>query len=205
MIGLVLLLVLTSASDHAPLAAAAIAPSLWNPGRAVALRDGDLVFRTGPSFTSNLVMAQRRGSRFSHVGLALWIDGQLQVLHAAPAEAGRDGGGVVLQPMSKFSDPEHAVDLAVFRPTALDEEGRRMLRTYALAQLGKPFDDDFLVSEDSRMYCTELAMKALRAAGIDAVNAVPRIQIPLHQEAIPVPDDLRRWRGLTLLPVVPLS
>jgi permuted papain-like amidase YaeF/Yiix C92 family enzyme len=167
-------------------AVALVASPTW----ADRLRDGDLLFRTGRDMTSRIVLAQSSDSRYSHVGMVIVQDGRPLVLHAVPT------GGVVLQTLAYFAAPERAAEVAALRPTALGDLGRVALRAYALAQVGKPFDDELAYSEDSRLFCTELVMKALAKAGIDADTPVPRVRVPLHDEAIPTPDDLSRWTGL---------
>jgi len=185
----------------------AVPHALFQPSRVGQLRDGDLVFRAGRDLVSNLVLSQRDRSRYSHVGLLLW-QGQAPadmpyVVHAVPADE-QGPGGVRLERLDQFAASDVASRVAVLRSRALsagDVTARlRELRAYALAQLGKPFDDAFAYSDDSQLYCTELVLKALARAGID-VQAVPRVWLPLHEESIALPDDLSQWPGIAEIAV----
>jgi hypothetical protein len=178
--------------------------ALFEPSRVNQLRDGDLVFRAGRDLVSNLVLSQRDRSRYSHVGLLVWQADAPYVVHATPADA-QGPGGVRLERLVRFAASDVASRVAFMRPQRLAvveargiRDGSAELRAYALAQLGKPFDDAFLYSEDSQLFCTELVLKALASSGID-VQAVPRVTLPLHDESIPLPDDLSRWPGLALI------
>lgn len=61
-----------------------------------------------------------------------------------------------------------------------------------MKQIGKPFDYAFLLSEDDKLYCTELALKSLASAGIDISASLPYIQVMMLAEPVIPPDYLRR-------------
>jgi Permuted papain-like amidase enzyme, YaeF/YiiX, C92 family len=182
-----------SVSDAEPHAAIAQWQSL-----AEQLRDGDLIFRTGRDLASRIVLAQRKDSNFSHVGVVVMHAHEPWVVHAVPAGDG-EGGGVVWQSLAHYAAPTRAIALGAYRPTALTPAGQSAMRDYLISQLGRPFDDSFVYSDDARQYCTELAMKALGAAGLDANAVTPRVRVPLHDESIATPDALSRWSALVRL------
>lgn len=161
------------------------------------LADGDLVFRRGGSFASRLVLAQQPGQRFSHVGMVLKKSGGLHVAHALPGH-GPGIGGVQLEPLASFAAPEAALDLAFVQLGSLDPEARRELRSYLLQQIGRPFDGDFLLTTDESLYCTELVVKALAAAGVSLAEDLPRLEVMMLDEPVIVPEAL--WRAGRLLP-----
>ncbi|KXK43663.1 MULTISPECIES: YiiX/YebB-like N1pC/P60 family cysteine hydrolase [Nitrosomonas] len=155
------------------------------------LSDGDLVFRTGRDIMSRLVLSQGDSSRFSHVGIILKQESDLVVVHALPGE-GTSPGGVLVEPLSVFAASDNASDIGFYRIKGIDANARNSIREYVLRQIGKPFDNDFLLSEDEKMYCTELVLKALSAAGISVVTSMPHIQVMLITEPVEPPDYLRR-------------
>ena len=91
-----------------------------------------------------------------------------------------------------FGAPEHAGDVGFYRIRGASGRTRDRIRQYAFAQLGKRFDSAFSLADDSRMYCTELVLKALAAGGIDAASTVPRIRVMLIAEPVALPDHLTR-------------
>ena len=159
------------------------------------VRDGDLVLRRGTDMLAAIVLAQGQTTRFSHVGMVLHDGDRITVVHATPPEAGLRGG-VVQEPLAAFASAEAAADVALYRVEGLDDAALQRLRTYLLAQLGKPFDLNFSYADDTQHYCTELVLKALRHAGFpihDTLTPVTLLTIP---EAVFAPDSLRSSRRL---------
>lgn len=155
--------------------------------------DGDLIFRRGRDLMSDVVLAQGTGSRFSHVGLVVVVDDRAWVVHAMPA--GHDMlDGVRREPMKDFLSGAITRDAAVFRLTDLDAVARTRLRDHALAQQGRPFDFAFELSTPDRLYCSELVITALRAAGWD--RGFPSRRVALLGEPVVTPDDLLQLQGL---------
>jgi hypothetical protein len=159
------------------------------------LVDGDLVFRRGRDMMAATVLAADRAARFSHVGLLLHVDGRAMIVHAVPSEEDRDGG-VVIEPLAAFLAPDRASDYAVYRVRALDNAGRRRLTERALAMVGRPFDFELRWSDDGRLYCSELVLKALEAAGFNLRPGLPTVQTVMMPEPAIAPDSLRGSRTL---------
>jgi hypothetical protein len=91
-----------------------------------------------------------------------------------------------------FASSNNASDIGFYRVKGINADARNSIREYALRQTGKPFDDDFLMSEDEKIYCTELVLKALAAAGMAVTTSMPHIQVMLIKEPVEPPDFLRR-------------
>jgi hypothetical protein len=161
----------------------------WQEG--LDLADGDLVFRTGRELMSRLILSQGDTPRFSHVGLIVRIGGSAFVVHAVPPE-GTAVSGVVLEPLARFASSSVARDFGAYRISGVTAAARARMRDYALRQIGKPFDDAFALSDDRRMYCTELVLKAIAAGGVEIAPTVPSIRVMLLAEPVVPPDHLRR-------------
>jgi hypothetical protein len=200
LIGLVVWMPLWEGPSTLGWAAASAAPAAEAHRRAhlpfpESLRDGDLVLRRGTDLLAAIVLAQGQSTRFSHVGMVLHEGDRITVVHAIPPEAG-GRGGVLQEPLAVFASAEVAADVAFYRVEGLDEAALQRLRTYLLAQLGKPFDLNFSYADDTQHYCTELVLKALRHAGFpihDTLTPVTLLTIP---EAVFAPDSLRSSRRL---------
>lgn len=174
----------TSAPGQPPLAAEAMAsfPDVD------AIEDGDIVFRRGRDMMSRLVLSQGRDTRYSHVGMVVREGGQLYVVHAMPAE-GDEPGGVRREPMDAFLAAPVAASAGLYRAHGLDAAQRVRIRDYLDTQIGTPFDDAFLLGDDQRQYCTELVIRALRAAGAEPSYATHSAF--LVDEPVVPPDYLR--------------
>jgi Permuted papain-like amidase enzyme, YaeF/YiiX, C92 family len=157
----------------------------------VPLANGDLIFRRGNSLVSQMVLAQTAGAHYSHVGILVIQGTEQLVVHAIPNDSA-PVGGVVIEPLHHFLTPENAADFAIYRDTRLTDAQRHRIRDFATRQIGKPFDDQFRMSDDRRMYCTKLALKAYAAAGEDLLRAVTYDHLPLLAEPVVPPDNLRR-------------
>lgn len=59
-----------------------------------------------------------------------------------------------------FKGPEH---IAIIRPPYKSEDDIKGMLNYANAQIGKNYDEEFNLDDDSEIYCSELAYHALRA------------------------------------------
>lgn len=166
------------------------------------LSDGDLVFRTGRDIVSRLVLSQGDSPRFSHVGIIIKRESSLVVVHALPQD-GQSPGGVLVEPLSVFASSSNASDIGFYRVKGINTDSKNRIREYVLHQIGKAFDDDFLLSEDGKFYCTELALKALTAAGTTIAASVPQIQVMLLAEPVVPPDYLRRSLQLEIISTNP--
>lgn len=153
------------------------------------LQDGDLVFRLGRDALSALVLAQRKGSSYSHVGMLVRTGGVWSVFHSTPAGLGGKGG-VHAEPLDSFASHKVAAKVAFFRVKGLTAALSSRVREYLLFQVDKPFDYRFEYSDDSAQYCTELVLKALRKAGIDLESSIDRVHIITLPEAAIPPDNL---------------
>lgn len=154
-------------------------------------KEGDLVFRTGRDVMARLVLTQGDSVQYSHVGVLVGSAGKWSVVSSMPAE-GAFRGGVVTEPLALFAGREKARAVGIWRVGALSPQAREVFVAHVLAQRGKPFDAAFRYGEDSSLYCTELVMKGLAAAGQDLSNSVPGVTVLTVPEKVYPPDYLRR-------------
>lgn len=154
-------------------------------------KEGDLVFRTGRDVMARLVLTQGDSVRYSHVGVLVGSAGKWSVVSSMPAE-GAFRGGVATEPLALFAGREKARAVGFWRVGALSPQAREVFVAHVLAQRGRPFDAGFRYGEDSGLYCTELVMKGLAAAGQDLSDSVEGVTVPTVPEKVYPPDYLRR-------------
>jgi hypothetical protein len=109
------------------------------------LKPGDLVFRIGDGWQSEVVrgMASARrqrnkGDPYSHVGMLVGSPGHWQVVHAVPAEMPGRADAVVRDDLDFFLSPERARGVAIYH-IAATAAPRAAAVEYALQRLGTPF------------------------------------------------------------------
>jgi uncharacterized protein YycO len=140
---------------------------------------------------SSLVLTQGDAALFSHVGVILKQEGRVSVVHSLPENA-NSVSGVQVESLAAFTSFDNASDVAVYRLKGIDNKVRSKVTGYILQQVGKPFDADFLLSTDDRLYCTELVVKAFSIAGVELTANVESIKIMLIDELVIPPDHLRQ-------------
>ena len=127
------------------------------------LRDGDLVFVRGRSLRSCLVRMTGAPEDFSHVGIVVTEGGKPGVLHAKP-----NAKTLQIESIDDFLSPSRVDYAEVYRVKPAGEKGK-IASAEALSCFwnGKEFDGQFDISNDDKLYCTELVWLAYKRAGID--------------------------------------
>ena len=121
------------------------------------VEDGDIILRLGnrlwSQVFSNVSLEDRR---FSHLGIIRICNDQISVIHAeGTTNPGEDY--VKEDALEKFLIPAMAV--GVFRFKNVDKQ---KISEYALEYIGVPFDWQFDLQDNSRIYCTELLFLILQ-------------------------------------------
>ncbi|MCP5536210.1 MAG: peptidoglycan peptidase [Akkermansiaceae bacterium] len=126
-----------------------------------ALQNGDIVFQETGSQQAKAIKAATN-SRWTHVGLVFFRDGQPMVIEAVQP--------VRITPLSNFIARNPESFYAMRLKTAhqhITPEAIRKAEHYCNQQLGKNYDSLFRWS-DEKIYCSELVWKAYKeAAGIE--------------------------------------
>ena len=143
-------------------------------------REGDLVLRCGYGAESKVV-TEASQSIYSHIGILHYdtLAAQWQVVHAVPGEA-EDGQPEWLkaEPIADFYAADRAFCGAWMRVDCPDSIAAEATR-YALQKVeeGVEFDNDYLLSDTTQIYCTELVWQAYQHQGID-LSEGHRHQVP---------------------------
>lgn len=138
----------------------------------IKLINGDLVFRRGVSFESQIVLLADRQSEYSHVGMIYNIGDKPFVIHSVPLETGTENEFIKLESLEKFLSTQKAERFALYR---YDNEFNNVSQkastfAYDCYLQNYSFDDDYDLKSDSKLYCTELIWKAYKYAGVDLVE-----------------------------------
>ena len=148
------------------------APSRGSPVPAppeTLLREGDLLFRRGLSPLSRFVLDVDSSAKYSHVGILARVDGRLCVVHVSVGEDEPAPDRVRRDSLPAFLAGDRAAAWALYRlregadrvgPLAAAAARRYLARRVA-------FDPAFDLRDETRLYCTELAWRAFREAGVD--------------------------------------
>jgi hypothetical protein len=152
-------------------------------------RTGDLIFRQGVDFTSDIVLKNRQRSAYSHVGMVIIYKGEYMVLHSSPAENESDFDGVKLEKLALFSQSDRARHIAVMRVSDR-EEVRQAAARNAVKYLGLAFDASFDLEDESKIYCTELILKAYKPLKINLLSPLRDAKVPFVQSRFLMPQDM---------------
>lgn len=150
-----------------------------------ALQHGDLIFRKGRSIESRVVLITDKESNYSHVGVIYMKDDSIFVIHAVPGESESGINYIKLEEIKKFLSLQKARKAAVYRlsnPQQGSEAGLAAERAMFYFDQKLVFDDDFDLSCENKLYCTELVWKAFLDADIDLTEGnVSVLNIPLKK------------------------
>lgn len=168
-------------------------------------RDGDIALRCGWGMESRAVTANGR-SAYSHVGLIHYdsINRTWEVIHAVPGED--DPEYLKAEPLSTFYGKERARSGAWLRVDCSDSIAKQAVE-YALRKVDEKvlFDNDYLLEDTTKLYCTELIWRSFLTVGIDVSSgnrhSAPRL-VCAEEECI-FPNDLEK--SVTTLYVKPLK
>jgi len=118
---------------------------------ALYLKDGDVICRMGDRVWSTLIGNMSQDTRrFSHLGIVRIRDDSIVVINAECLTRGRSES-VNETPLADFLALARSV--GVYRAKFIDGS---MISDKAMEYLGRPFDWDFDLSDESKIYCTEL-------------------------------------------------
>jgi hypothetical protein len=132
------------------------------------LKDGDLALRTGADATSVMLRQMNLSNKtYSHCGIVMIENGYPFVYHSIGGEDNpnsklrRDSAAVFFTPVSNERLGVARLDLS--------KEHIKKLRTIALRywQAQVPFDLDFDLATDDKLYCAEFVYKAVQEAVSD--------------------------------------
>lgn len=126
------------------------------------LEDGDIICRLGNGMFSNLFRMQSEEQIYSHIGIVRLANDSVFIIHAEANELSGEGH-VKAEPWQDFIDNSRKWGL--YRMNS-DVSTRRQIAHHAFHYVEQhvPFDMEFNLHNDNRVYCTELAALAINRA-----------------------------------------
>ena len=127
------------------------------------LNNGDLILRRGRSTESYAVYLADKNAEFTHLGIISIEDEIPFVIHVVPDK----NKLVKKESLKEFLKPKNASEFAIYRShynkffldKVVQEANSFYLKKYE-------FDNKYDLETDSKLYCTELVLKAFNNVGI---------------------------------------
>ncbi len=144
------------------------------------IRSGDLVFRQGRGFFSELFSnIGDIDSIFSHVGIVYKGKNDVFVIHTEANEF-TGVGFARIEPLSSFISNRNSITYDFYRVKDLDNKNETLVLETALKYVAEkiPFDINFNLKDNDKLYCSELVYKAYKSAGISIIDTPAIIQLP---------------------------
>lgn len=155
------------------------------------LRDGDLIFREGPSLNSKFVKSVS-DSQFSHVGIVYKTNIGWYVVHAVPDESqSHKTDTVKCEPIGVFLEPSRAISYKFIRVKCSNQKAKNAAK-YAIwkADSHTLFDNDYDLKDTNRMYCTELVWQAYKRQDVNLITKTRRISFLGKTKEVIFPIDI---------------
>jgi len=158
----------------------------WQIPPDLILNTGDLVFRQGDSFESNVVMGVDKSSIYSHVGLVIWQDSACRVIHAVPNESEKnEKDKVKVESIEEFFATDKALSGGIYR-VGLKQEDVALIASKVKEIMGRRplFDASMDLQDTNSFYCTELVWHIFRTSLNIDLSQGRRHSIPLFPDLI---------------------
>jgi len=127
------------------------------------LNNGDLILRCGRSTESFTVYLTDSESEYTHIGIISIEKNKPYVIHAVPCK----NNILKKESLSEFLNPKNTSKFAVYRSNYnaffLDKVVQKANLFYTK---NYEFDNKYDLTTDSKLYCSELVLKAFRSVGI---------------------------------------
>lgn len=162
------------------------------------LKTGDIIFRRGTSFVSIIVLNLDNRSPYSHTGIIKLVGDEILVVHAVPGEEAGEKDKTKIDPLNKFLRKDRATAIAVYRfveDAMIPEKASEFAYEHGL--IGTEFDGTFDLSDDSKLYCTELIWKSYLQSGVDLIDGdFDELDLPLAKGYYILPGTLLNSKKL---------
>lgn len=140
-----------------------------NPGL---LKNGDIIFRKGHGFVTEMVLLADGQSSYSHTGIIVINENRVHVIHAVPDEAENGIDLIKNENLSDFLNSAKTEAAVVYR-LKKDSSGtafKAAQKAEEYFNYGLLFDAALDLKTDDKLYCTELVWKAFKFAGLDLID-----------------------------------
>jgi hypothetical protein len=122
------------------------------------LENGDIIIKRGKGFVSNMIVKYlKEDIPISHCGIIIVENESVYIIHSVAKEiSARDG--IQTASIDDFLNDSYKESLFIVRPHFHDSviKANYLAKAKAYLQLKIPFDYDFNLEDESKIYCSEL-------------------------------------------------
>ncbi len=131
------------------------------------LKEGDIIFRTGNAWSTQLPAPFANNATYSHGGIITVEASRIKVVHAAIEGTGDPV--VKAESLADFLQQGNTTHAAVYRLKASTPKVQQAIATAAKTYAAKdmPLNAKFGLTSNDQAYCSELIWRAYLEAGID--------------------------------------
>lgn len=153
------------------------------------LKNGDLILRRGCSAESYAVYLSDNKSDFTHIGIVTIQNNTPYVIHAVPHK----NKTIKKEKLTTFLNSKNTSKFTIYRsnysPLALKKVA---LTAEAFYQQKIEFDSNYDLKNSSKLYCTELVLKAFEKSGLHLKLKTQNINILINSYQILFPSEFTR-------------
>ena len=157
----------------------------------VEFQTADIVFRLGRTIESDLIASSgNSATRYSHIGVIIYHNNAPMVMHIEPSP-NKDNDTIKVESLHDFFNPNKSLAGCVTRIPNLTDKKRNKIEYNALNMLNSSitFDYNYLLSDSTTMYCTELIEHIFSTIDISLSQGRAHT-LPFMQEPIILPSDI---------------
>lgn len=158
-----------------------------------AFQTGDVLFRKGTGMAGRVVGVADGGFPYTHAGILVRLKGIPCVVHSVPGEYPGGPDLVKVDPLSIFLAPDRASAAALYRLSAAKPGQAEAAARAAMEFVWRhvPFDADFDLKTEDKLYCTEMVLRAFQAAGVDLPGGrKEQFKVPFNKGGYLLPSTL---------------
>ena len=153
------------------------------------INNGDLILRCGRSTESYTVYLVDSKTEFTHIGIVSIENGIHYVIHAVPHK----NNFIKKERLSKFLNPKYTSKFAVYRTNfssniltnVVNEAQKFYTKKYT-------FDNEYNLKTNSKLYCSELILKAFNKSKIELDIKTKDVNFLLGKHAIIFPSEFTK-------------
>lgn len=161
---------------------------------------GDIALRLGRTLQSEMIASSGDSrSRYSHIGIILFRGDSCYVVHIEPDDE-RAEDEILCEPIERFfaSDVASAGCVMSYKTLSTAQRDHIIAQTHRLLESRILFDHEYLLSDTTQMYCTELVENIYLRACI-SLSEGRRHTLPLVREPLIMPSDIAQNKNLRTL------
>lgn len=166
------------------------------------LCNGDIVFRRGISFSSNIILSKSNDCLYSHIGIVYKKDTTWCVIHAVNDEPEFDGDfdRIKIDKIEDFFAPERASAGAIYHSWLEDSISKYITNNaFQMVQDSVHFDANFDLNDSKQMYCTEFIYYLYNTVGYDITEGRrTKVGVLCFPDEIIFPGDIQKNKKLRI-------